>query len=272
MTLAISETSYETVTVDRRGAIVERSSHRVRQLIFGLGDEITLTIVAVPGGMFLMGSPKGLGFEDETPQHMVNIVPFLMGQCPITQAQWEVIMGWRPPCRFKGAQKPVENVSWHDAQSFCDRLSARVGRQISLPSESQWEYACRAQTTNPFSFGETITTELANYNGIFTFGDAPAGAYRHMTTEVGQFPANAFGLYDMHGNVWEWCADSWHADYAGAPADGSVWESEAPGIYRVVRGGSWHEPPNLCRSAVRLRLRSNEGDETVGFRVVTSLD
>jgi len=176
-------------------------------------------------------------------------------------------MGKLPPCRFKGHNLPVERISLEDAQKFCQRLSKRTGQNYRLPSETQWEYACRAGTNSPFSFGETLTTEVANYNGEHTFRDEPRGVYLHSMNEGGRFPPNAFGLYDMHGNLWEWCTDSWLDDYSSAPRDESSYQKH-DNLYRVARGGSWHEPPKLCRSAARLRVLQTEAEEFMGFRVV----
>ena len=153
---------------------------------------------------------------------------FFLGQTPITQAQWQEVAGWErverdlkaDPSRFKGPNRPVEQVSWHEAVEFCRRLSQRSGKRYGLPSEAQWEYACRAGTTTPFHFGETLTAELANYDANFTYADGPKGSIGEQTTDVGSFPANAWGLQDMHGNVWEWCEDHWHENYEGAPGDG----------------------------------------------------
>jgi formylglycine-generating enzyme required for sulfatase activity len=161
--------------------------------------------------------------SDEGPQHRVTIQSFWMGKYPITQRQWQAVMG-ENPSYFKGDNRPVENVSWEDVVAFCQRLSEKTGKTYRLPSEAEWEYACRAGTTTPFYFGETITTDLVNYHGEYPYAAAPEGVYREETTEVGIFPPNAFGLYDMHGNVWEWCADPWHDNYNGAPTDGSVWQ------------------------------------------------
>jgi len=195
---------------------------RIFQRIFSMKHDLNTLIpmVQVPSGSFLMGSPpdeKGR-YADEGPQHQVTLESFLMGRTPITQAQWLVVAQLPmvthylnpDPSLFKGDDRPVEKVSWFDAVEFCARLSQATGRAFSLPSEAQWEYACRAGTTTPFSFGETINPKHANFNS-------------NATTPVGSFPANAWGLYDMNGNIWEWCADHWHDSYNGAPADGSAW-------------------------------------------------
>jgi formylglycine-generating enzyme required for sulfatase activity len=261
---------FEAVTVDRQGEIIARKPHRAQQYVQDLESGVLLEMVAIPGGTFLMGSPRGYGYPDERPRHRVTVAPFLMAKCPVTQEQWEAVMGWLPPCRCKGARRPVDRVSWKDATKFCEQLSSKTKRVYRLPSEAQWEYACRARTTTPFYCGETITTDLANYVGEHTYLLEPKGIYRHEATKVGAFPPNPFGLYDMHGNVWEWCADPWHEDYTGAPADGRVWESDRDTSHRVMRGGSWHDPPNLCRCAVRLKFNPAEGEDFCGFRVMTA--
>jgi len=202
----------------------------------------------------MMGSPED---DTEKPIHPVNIAAFSMAKYPITQAQWQAIMG-NNPSSFKGANRPVDSVTWHEAQEFCQRLSQKTGKTYRLPSEAEWEYTCRAGTTTPFHFGKTITPNLANYNN--NCGE---------TTDVGSFPPNAFGLYDMHGNVWEWCADPWHENYNGAAIDGSVWESDGNTQYRVLRGGSWYIDPWYCRSAVRSRGVPVSRDRYFGFRVVS---
>mgnify|MGYP005839573929 CR=1 FL=1 len=146
------------------------------------------------------------------------------------------------PAKFKGDNRPVEQISWHDATEFCARLTKHTGRTYRLPSEAEWEYACRAGTTTPFYFGETITPDLVNYDGNYSYGAAPQGQYREATTDVGSFPPNGFGLYDTHGNVWEWCLDHWHDSYGGlfrqAPTDGSAWLSSDENKSRLLRGGS----------------------------------
>jgi formylglycine-generating enzyme required for sulfatase activity len=204
-----------------------------------------------------------------------------MGKYAVTQAQWKAVAllpkvsrDLNPdPSGFKGANRPVENVLWEDAMEFCARLSKKTGRDYRLPSEAEWEYACRAGTTTPFHFGETITPDLANYDGNYTYASGPKGKYRQETTNVGSFPPNAFGLYDMHGNVWEWCADPWHPNYSDAPSDGSVWNSgkNEDRRYRMQRGGSWFYVPGICRAAYRVRLGPGIWDGLFGFRAVVSV-
>jgi formylglycine-generating enzyme required for sulfatase activity len=184
-----------------------------------------------------------------------------MGKFAVTQAQYQVIMGSNP-ARFKSENRPVEQVSWNDAVEFCARLSQQTGRTYRLPSEAEWEYACRAGTTTPFHFGETITSALANYCANTIYQSESKGEYRQQTTEVGTFPPNAFGLYDMHGNVWEWCQDHWHGSYQGAPNDGRVW------LGQWLRGGSWGSDPRFCRSATRNVNLGGRRLGAVGFRVV----
>jgi formylglycine-generating enzyme required for sulfatase activity len=262
---------YEYVTVNTLGVIQERHRGRAQQSLEMLAPGVFLEMIHLPGGTFLMGSPKGEGYDDERPQHQVTLLPFTMSKTLITQAQWQTIVSTLPPCRFAGATHPVHNITWHEAMSFCAALSEHTGHLYTLPSEAQWEYACRAHTTTPFYTGETITSDLANYKGEFVFYHEPSGKNYGQTTSVGQFPANAFGLTDMHGNLWEWCADVWHNTYRHAPRDGTAWSQGRMSAHHVGRGGSWHDLPHTCRSATRLKLRANEGDETIGFRVVSSL-
>jgi len=265
--------------------------------------DFDLPMVSIPAGTFLMGSPDDELYrhDDEGPQHQVTLKAFQMSQTPITQAQWQAVMG-NNPSYLRGEQRPVDNVSCHDAMEFCAKLSEITGEKNTLPSEAQWEYACRAATTTPYYFGETITPEFVNYNGL---------AYRIQgeTTPVGMFPANAWGLQDMHGNVWEWCLDDWHANYEGAPTDGSArvegeglgkscaaaTGSTTPGTAarpaattsgpslpttslgsasaagksnKLLRGGSWYSFPWYCRSATRNHFQLDVAGYCVGFRVV----
>ncbi|NJK41663.1 MAG: formylglycine-generating enzyme family protein [Acaryochloridaceae cyanobacterium SU_2_1] len=225
-------------------------------------------MMSIPSGTFTMGSPTSelQRDSDEDPQHKVTVPAFYLGKYPVTQAQWQAIMGSNPSS-FKGANRPVENINWNEAVEFCQKLSQKSGKEYRLPSEAEWEYACRAGTTSPFYFGETITPKIANYAGISSYGSGPQGDYREQTTEVGSFPPNAFGLYDMHGNVWEWCQDTWHDDYTGAPKDGSAWINENDNYSRILRGGSWFDIPRSCRSADRSRDDPGDRNYYFGFRL-----
>jgi formylglycine-generating enzyme required for sulfatase activity len=228
-------------------------------------------MIYIPGGSFLMGSPDTeVDSRDiERPQHQVEIAPFYMGRYPVTQAQYQTVMG-KNPSYFKGENNPVESVNWHKAKEFCNKLSELTGKTYRLPSEAEWEYACRAGTTTPFYFGKTISTDQANSNGDYTYGNGKKGVYREKTTPVGSFPPNAFGLYDMHGNVLEWCEDVWHENYEGAPNDGSAWVAGGNHKARVLRGGSWYDLPGWCRCAFRVRFYPGSGYVNFGFRVVSS--
>jgi len=192
-----------------------------------------IPLARIPAGSFLMGSPENEPgrFHDEGPQHKVTLAAFFMAQTPITQSQWQEVAGWEKverdlnpdPSHFKGGRRPVEQVSWFDAMEFCRRLSQRTGRCYTLPTEAQWEYACRAGSKTPFAFGDTLTSGLANYDGNYVYGSGLKGQYRQQTTDVGSFASNAWGLQDMHGNVWEWCLDEYQHNYNEAPNDGSAW-------------------------------------------------
>lgn len=264
------ESSFAYVQVNPQGKIVQRTEGKVPVFQDSLGDDVTLEMVSLPGGAFKMGSPaQELERErGEGPQHQVTIPAFSMGKFEVTQAQWRAIMGSNPS-REKVLTRPVDNVSWEDAVAFCQRLSQKTGRDYRLPSEAEWEYACRGGTTTPFHMGETITPELANYWGIYAYGEGPKGQYRKKTVGVGSFPANAFGLHDMHGNVSEWCQDTWHESYQGAPTNGSAWVKEGD-ARRINRGGSMSANPQLCRSAQRRYNNSSFLTYDLGFRVVCS--
>jgi formylglycine-generating enzyme required for sulfatase activity len=265
---------------------LERRSLQVPAYRQGLTDGVELTMVQIPAGSFQMGSPEDEPerLEREGPQHQVSLPSFFMAQTPITQAQWSAVASWRPvgrdlkvkPAPFEGLNRPVEQVSWQEAQEFCLRLNERFNKRpghgfsYGLPSEAQWEYACRAGSTTPFHFGATLTPELANYDGNYTYADGPKGPYRQETTDVATFPANQWGLHDMHGNVWEWCADHWHDSYNFAPDNHLPWSIPgAPEDHpRLLRGGSWCSHPRYCRSACRFHLQPGYVDDDVGLRVV----
>jgi formylglycine-generating enzyme required for sulfatase activity/predicted Ser/Thr protein kinase len=285
--------SFETVKVNNQGSIISRQQSQAQYFTEDLGNGVSVEMVYIPGGTFTMGSPETEAESEgnEKPQHQVTIQPFYMGKYTVTQAQWKAVAllpkikrDLNPdPSYFKGNNRPVERVSWYDAVEFCARLSQKTGCNYRLPSEAEWEYACRAGTRTPFHFGETITPDLANYNGNYTYANAPKGKYREETVDVGSFPPNAFGLYEMHGNVWEWCADPRHGNYNGAPTDGSVWdEKDNDNRYqksadllvmsrnddkpRLLRGGSWDYLPRNSRSAIRFSYAPDTRLFNDGFR------
>ncbi|MGF1493945.1 MAG: formylglycine-generating enzyme family protein [Microcoleaceae cyanobacterium] len=270
--------------------LIRKEQRQVERYIEDLGNGIGLDMIKIPGGTFQMGSPEDEleRLDREGPQHEVTVPEFYFGRYPITQGQWKAVVETtekvnqdlkEEPSYFKDAyeeydhwSRPVERVSWSDAKEFCDRLTQKTGREYRLPSEAEWEYACRAGTTTPFHFGETITTDLANYNGTDeeygSYGRGPKGEYRQQTTPVGYFKAaNPFGLYDMHGNVWEWCEDDYHNNYENAPTDGQARLVDEL-AYKVIRGGSWLSNPRYCRSACRYGNGPVNGHVNVGIRVV----
>ncbi len=246
---------------------------------------LPLRMMLIPGGAFLMGSPEAEleRVESEGPQHEVTVPQFFMAKYPVTQAQWRVVAAMpqvnhelKPdPSNFKGDLRPVEQVSWYEAVEFCDRITLQTNRQYRLPTEAEWEYACRAGTKTPFHFGETLSTDYANYKGADesygVYGLGARGEYRSETTRVDHFNvANAYGLCDMHGNVWEWCQDYWHDSYDSAPSDGSAWLTEDEAEFRVLRGGAWYNFPRFCRSAARDTYNPDYRNGAIGFRVVCS--
>jgi formylglycine-generating enzyme required for sulfatase activity len=258
---------------------MERRPLQVEGYREDLGGGVALTMVKIAAGSFLMGSPEDEPerSEAEGPQHQVTLGSFFMAQTLITQAQWRAVAGWQKvgrdlepePSKFKGANRPVEQVSWFDALEFCCRLGQRTGQRYGLPSEAQWEYACRAGSTTPFHFGGTLTPELASYKANYVYGNVPKGTCREQTIDVASFPANGWGLHDMHGNVWEWCEDHWHDSYHFAPGDDQPWliPAAADGQPRLLRGGSWNNDPRNCRSAFRGYGHPVNRDFSLGFRV-----
>jgi len=287
----LSSFEFETVTLDARGKVKERRKLQARQFLEELAPSVTLSMVEIPGGQFMMGSPKDEAErrDSEEPQHRIAVSPFFIGKFAITQAQWRVVAGWprierelKPePSYFPHGnrrtpaddERPVEEVSWEDALEFCARLSRKTGRSYRLPTEAEWEYACRARTTTPFAFGETITHKIVNYYSEYPYAKAKKAKPRGETAPVGSLGvANAFGLFDMHGNVWEWCEDMWHSNYRGegAPTDGSAWLSGGDSSYRVLRGGSWLYAGGLCRSAGRNLSLPDVRLNHFGFRVVVA--
>ena len=283
---------FETETVNASGQVIKTENHQATYYEESLGDNIPpLVMIGIPEGEFIMGSPEDepQRYDDESPQHQVKVAPFWLAQTPITNAQWNFVANLTQIQRelnFKDSnskdEHPVNEVSWYDAMEFCARLSRYTGRDYRLPSEAEWEYACRSVNSEdltleewnkkyhqPFHFGSTITSKLANYAGTETYADESPGEYREKTISVKSFSPNVFGLYDMHGQVLEWCADPWHENYQNAPEDSQVWDEhynnnnryqKIAGYLayllkdermRILRGGSWNYFPRLCRSAFR---------------------
>lgn len=282
----LSTFTFDVNTVDTEGQETNRTRGQAQSFTEDLDSGVGLEMVLVPGGTFVMGAPETEteSEDNERPQHLVRVSPFFMGKFLVTQEQWLIVSelpkvnhDLDPNCScFKGVKRPVEYVAWLEAVECCDRLSRKTGRRYYLPTEAHWEYACRAGTSTPFHFGETITTDLANYRGTDrgefgrsgSYSQGPQGVFRGQTTDVGSFPPNAFGLYDMHGNVWEWCADLWHSNYEGAPTDGSAWVTGEHADFRSLRGNSWTGSPGYCRSASRSNGPFDIRDAALGFRVV----
>ena len=228
-------------------------------------------MIAIPAGTFMMGAAatEADHFEDETPLHQVKVPAFFMGAYPITQAQWKLIMD-NNPSRYGDPEHPVTGVSWQDAQDFCLALSRHTKRSYRLPSESEWEYACRGGTTTPFAFGDTLPPDLGTFNGQAPYlGVSKTNSHRH-TTIAGNYLPNPFGLWDMHGNIWEWCEDIWQPDYLLAPIDGKPQLKVGASNNRIKRGGSWHDGAVYCRSAARMQGSIEQRDGVTGLRVVFS--
>jgi len=308
---------FSSVVLGKNGETVETLNGKANYFSEDIGNGVNLEMVDIPGGTFMMGTREedisafdlvgelqryypddcakvsGLCKQvvakwplRETPQHSVTVRSFFIGKFEITQQQWKEVARLpmvnmlidEDPSVHKGKDLPVERVSWRAAVEFCERLSRKTNRRYRLPTEAEWEYACRANTQTQFPFGDNIQPGVANYRGWGQFGSGPRGLDRATTVPVGSLGyANRFGLYDMTGNVWEWCLDRWHDDYKGAPKDGSAWLEGGDREYRVVRGGSWWFIAYGCRSAFRnSREESDTSDDDAqgkprgnhGFRVV----
>lgn len=276
----LSEFEFEVATAT--GRIIERRKGETQCFRETLADDVELEMVAIPAGTFLMGSPESeVGrVAAEGPQRLVTVPSFFMSRYPVTQWQWRAVAQLpqvnlelnQQPSAFSGERLPVESVSWREAVEFCERLSRHTGRHYRLPSEAEWEYACRAGMTTPFHCGATLTPELACYDARLPYAAAAPGGEPKQTAPVDQSGlANAFGLSDMHGNVWEWMADEWREDYRDAPADASARTSGDDAVNRVVRGGSWFNVARLCRSAYRFSFPPDARRNDCGFRVVMTM-
>ena len=265
--------SVTSIKLNDRGDIIDRPQARAQIFQEELGNGVLLTMIQIPPGAFMMGSSANEAGQEnsEEPKHPVNISTFYLGQTQITQAQWSAIFPDKAVKFGNNSQLPIDSISWLDAIEFCHRLSTNTGREYRLPTESEWEYACRATTTNPFAYGDTISPSIVNYDGLRPYGQILKGTCRNKATPVAMFPPNLFGLYDMHGNLWEWCLDEWFADYQDAPKDGTArgdLVTRDENKQRVVRGGSWFSSGQICRAASRSSLPASYQHNHYGFRVV----
>ena len=278
--LNVQISEFESLTIDESGQNMSLQKRQAQCFIEELDDSTVLEMMLIPQGNFLMGSSEAKAYPEELPVHRVTVNSFLIGKHPVTKEQWGVVA--RMPKVDKGLKKnpsgigrklhPVTNVSWEEANEFCARLSQKEGQAYRLPSEAEWEYACRAGGLTPYHFGNAITSDLVNYDGNYPCVPSLKGAFRNRTTQVGILKyANAFGLFDMHGNVWEWCGDHWHDSYNGAPTDGRAWEEGTDLQNKVMRGGSLVNEALRCRSASRQKGGLSHRSGNTGFRVVRTL-
>jgi formylglycine-generating enzyme required for sulfatase activity len=307
---ALRTIAFNFETVDEKGVRMPTDGASASIFTETLSSGVGMDMVLIPAGVFAMGSPK---YEpkrrsNEGPQHPVTLNSFFIGARPVTQAQWAAVVSERPaklsygleasPSFFKGDNLPIETISWNQADEFCRRLAELTGRDYRLPSEAEWEYACRAGSTGPFNVGPTIITDLANYCGVGgavcgesdgksvasaayngttyesgAYDQGPTGIFRATTTPTGTFPPNRFGLYDMHGNVWEYCLDDVTPTYVDAPRDGSAYLTGQPGADKILRSGSWSHNPAICRSAYRdgMSPDSSGWQGRIGMRVVCTI-
>lgn len=277
---ALSNFDFEFVTVNAQGQIINRQKGQARYLTENLGKGVKLDMVFISSGHFFMGSPDATQqYENQQPYHKVIIQPFFLGKHQVTQAQWKAVVALpeidlklnAEPSFFKGDNRPVESISWYEANEFCQRLSKYTEHKYRLPSEAEWEYACRAKTVTPFHFGETLTMELANYLDSQVYKISEKGKYIGKTTTVMTFLPNSFGLYDMHGNIREWCFDQWHDNYHGAPSNGCAWVISSNHSHKVLRGGSCVSRLEDCRSSNRYKDVPSNNNYGNGFRIASSI-
>ena len=270
--------SFEVVTLNNKAEEIHREFQNFNYLSEVIEDQ-EIRMMIIPAGEYGMGTSKK-GHRSEQPHHLVKVSAFLMSQFPITRTQWKVVSNYpkvnrslkKIPCG--GAVKsPVVNVSWHDTVEFCDRLSLKTGCMYRLPTEAEWEYACKGGSNTQFHFGEAISSQYVNYNSSSSYRSESPSIYRKKISTINEFKfPNKFGLFDMHGNVWEWCLDHWHDDYQSAPSEASPWINTHTTSLRILRGGSWNCEAYLCRSTSR--FSNNESDNLsndIGFRIVKVL-
>ena len=286
--LPLKQWDFQTIEVNEKAEIIAKPDRTVQYFEEEIAEDLSIKMIIIPGGSFMMGSPEGElnSYSYEKPQHLVTVPSFAIGQFVVTQAQWKTIAQLPKvkqklnlsPSYYSGDDRPVERVDWFEAVEFCNRLIRLTRKLYRLPSEAEWEYACRAGTTTAFNIGPTIATDFANYDGRDdirddrtipgNYGDGPKGIYRGKTTPAQTFSANNVGLFDTHGNVWEWCADDWHESYDGAPIDSSVWDASNDSGSKVIRGGSFGNSPQNCRSAIRSSDVSYNRSSDLGFRIL----
>lgn len=274
MEIENSKYKFDTIRLGKNGQVIKQNSKYANSHIFSLNEKTKLEMTEVPGGEFLMGSScDEIEFrENETPQHKVKISKFYLGKYSITQSQYFAVMGELPKISEEIPNNlPVVNVFLEKALEFCSKLSKITNKNFRLPTEAEWEYSCRAGTDTPFCFGETITAEIANFDDNKSISKI-LNEKKGGLTPVGYFKfANNFGLYDMHGNVWEWCADVWHENYKNAPSDGSAWIAGGDQSYCVQRGGAWNSSANTCRSGFRVGDIAHNFENIVGLRVCMTI-
>jgi formylglycine-generating enzyme required for sulfatase activity len=272
--------AFETVSVREDGTLWNPAKLRVKQHRETIEENNILSLVRVPAGTFMMGSAR---YFHEGPVRHVKVSEFYLGRILVTQSQWQAVARLPKvdldlvanPSYFQGPDLPVDSVTWQEASEFCTRLKNHTSRDYRLPSEAEWEYACRASSSTAYSFGETITPQIVNYDGTQPYQKAPVGEFRGKTVRSSSLlAANKFGLYDMHGNLWEWCADEWHENYTvSAPVDGRAWITNAQPVYRTLRGGAWCNWADTCRSSERMKGKADETERLyyIGFRVALTL-
>jgi formylglycine-generating enzyme required for sulfatase activity/tRNA A-37 threonylcarbamoyl transferase component Bud32 len=281
----LTKAQFTSIKLNERGQSTDKPISTAEVFSEDLGGGIGLTMVKIPAGEFMMGQSteekqqiiKQYGEDfyrkyasDETPQHVVKVPQFYLGQNLVTQEQWETVIGNNPSSFKSDSKLPVDSVSWLDAMEFCQKLSKKTGRPYQLPSEAKWEYACRSGTKTPFAFGETITPEVVNYHGSYPYGGAVKGEFRNKTTPVGIFPPNLYGLYDMHRNLWEWCLDEYISSYREASDDSNARgdiSSRDGNKERSLRGGAWNLYPFYSRSANREPYKASNHNKNFSLRV-----
>ncbi|HKQ79241.1 MAG TPA: SUMF1/EgtB/PvdO family nonheme iron enzyme, partial [Blastocatellia bacterium] len=292
-TLPMVTMNFTTAKVDANGRVTKLPGQTAMGYTEQLPGGVKLEMVEIAGGSFLMGTSdaeapvfireierylskdRAVGWTNWTrPQRRVTVGDFYIGKYEVTQVQWKAVMGNLPPDmdglenEFMGDDLPIVEVSWDDAKRFIDRLNNLTGGDYRFPSEAEWEYAARAGSQEAYSYGPTITPEVVNYDGNYPYGQAAKGKYVKHPAPVGSYPANGVGLFEMHGNVWEWCEDDWHSSYNGAPTDGRVWvDTSVRTSGRVNRGGSWDYYAVNCRSESRYVNSPGSRNFNLGFRL-----